>query len=178
VETPDAVQRGRERQAELYGMPLAELFATVCDALELNQTRLAATIGVSAPMLSQLRGGTRVKIGNPAVLDRLRALQQLAERATAGELSAAELEAGVSEVAGGVPAFTATGRTGPFVPDARSSVRVVQDLLRAVASGGEVLAAATAVESASPALAEVLRVYGAGRTEEALAHWQRIGPRL
>ncbi len=68
----------REQQRALYGAPLAELGATVQSSLGLTQGRLADALGLSAPMLSQLMSGQRVKIGNPAVVHRLQRLLDLA----------------------------------------------------------------------------------------------------
>lgn len=71
----------REKQTELYGEPLTDIAGRITSAFNLTQTRLAAVLGLSAPMLSQLISGHRVKIGNPAVLGRLQALNDLAPQA-------------------------------------------------------------------------------------------------
>lgn len=89
------------QQRELYGEPLRDLADRVMGALGLTQGRLAQTLGLSAPMLSQLLSGRRTKIGNPAVVQRLYALLELVDEApglTAQEL-AARIEA-VHEVQG------------------------------------------------------------------------------
>lgn len=177
MEATEVAQRGRERQAELYGAPLGELFSRVAGSLGLSDARLARTLGISAPMLSQLRSGARVKIGNPSAVDRLRALERIAAQVAEEGLDPAGVEDALARVAVQQVDFTRAPATSGVVgvPDARASVRVVQELLRAVASAQELLAAADAVEGGSPALAEVLRVYGAGRTESAVDHWQRLG---
>ena len=73
----------RELQRELYGAPLGEVGADVMKALGLTQgQRLAQALGLSAPMLSQLMSGQRVKIGNPAVVHRLQSLVTLAQGAS------------------------------------------------------------------------------------------------
>jgi len=46
-------------------------------------------------------------------------------------------------------------------------------VLRAVASATEILQAAELLEAQHAELAEVLRVYGAGRSDEAVAHYER-----
>ena len=57
-------------------------------------------------------------------------------------------------------------------PSARAVVREIQDLFRAVASADEIQRAAGAIAGESPALAELLLAYGAGRTADALAHYE------
>ncbi|CAN7349365.1 helix-turn-helix domain-containing protein [Knoellia sp. LjRoot47] len=85
-----------EQQRALYGAPLSELGATVREALGLTQGRLAEVLGLSAPMLSQLLSGQRVKIGNPAVVHRLQLLLDLS--ADASELSNEELGARLAAI--------------------------------------------------------------------------------
>lgn len=68
-----------EQQRALYGMPLAERFGYVMDKYALSQRSLAAVLGLSAPMLSQLISGKRIKIGNPAVNGRLMILEAHAD---------------------------------------------------------------------------------------------------
>ncbi|GAA3106458.1 transcriptional regulator with XRE-family HTH domain [Kribbella aluminosa] len=68
-----------KQQVELYGEPLGEVVRRVTAALGLTQGGLAQVIGLSAPMLSQLVSAQRVKIGNPAVVSRLRAVSELAD---------------------------------------------------------------------------------------------------
>lgn len=71
----------REQQRALYGAPLADLMGQAMAQLGLNQSQLAQALGLSAPMLSQLKSAQRVKISNPIVVDRLRALLELGARA-------------------------------------------------------------------------------------------------
>ena len=66
-------EANREKQRELYGAPLADIAARITSGLGLTQGRLAAVMGVSAPMLSQLLSGHRTKLGNPAAVTRLAA---------------------------------------------------------------------------------------------------------
>lgn len=85
----EATARARELQRSWYGEPLGALFRRLIDDLGLNQARLAAVLGLSAPMLSQLMSGQRAKIGNPAVVQRVQALQELASQVADGSVSAA-----------------------------------------------------------------------------------------
>lgn len=55
----------------------------------------------------------------------------------------------------------------------RFIVRAIQDLLREVASTDEIQHAAAAIQTESPALAELLLVYGTGRTADALTHYEQ-----
>jgi len=82
---PQTVDAGRRQQAQLYGEPLGDLGRRLMSAFGITQGRLAEVLGLSAPMLSQLMSGQRVKIGNPAVVGRLQALLDLADRAASAE---------------------------------------------------------------------------------------------
>ncbi|HZX05472.1 MAG TPA: DNA-binding protein, partial [Kribbella sp.] len=63
--------------------------------------------------------------------------------------------------------------TAPPDVVARTVVREIQDLFRAVASADEIQRAAAAAAEASPAVAELLLAYGTGRTADALAHYEQ-----
>lgn len=52
-------------------------------------------------------------------------------------------------------------------------VRMIQDLFREVASAREIERAAELISAESPRLAELLMIYGTGRTDDAVAHFQR-----
>ncbi|GAA4953472.1 hypothetical protein GCM10023238_19920 [Streptomyces heliomycini] len=84
----EATARARELQRNWYGEPLGALFRRLIDDLGLNQARLAGVLGLSAPMLSQLMSGQRAKIGNPAVVQRVQLLQDLAGQVADGSVSA------------------------------------------------------------------------------------------
>ncbi len=58
-------------------------------------------------------------------------------------------------------------------PPSRAVVREIQDLLRSIASAAEIQRAAGKVADDSPGLAEFLLAYGAGRTDDAVAHYER-----
>lgn len=66
----------RDQQRALYGMPLSERFGAVMQAYGVSQRALAGVLGLSAPMLSQLISAQRIKIGNPAVYERLVMLEE------------------------------------------------------------------------------------------------------
>lgn len=167
----------RELQRGWYGEPLGDLFRRLIADLGLNQARLAAVLGLSAPMLSQLMSGQRAKIGNPAVVQRLQSLQELAAQVADGRTGAMEAAARMAEIresAGssvlGTTTHSASGEPGEA--SARQVVRGIQTVLRSVASASEIERAAHALAPAHPQLAEFLRVYGAGRTGDALAHYE------
>ncbi|MGW5354530.1 DNA-binding protein [Streptomyces sp. NPDC004031] len=167
----------RELQRGWYGEPLGELFQRLIADLGLNQARLAAVLGLSAPMLSQLKSGQRAKIGNPAVVQRLQALQELAVQVTEGRTDAVEAAARMDEIRDAATAsvlsttHSALAARGPAAAP-REVVRGIQEVLRSVASAAEVEQAARSLAPLHPHLAEFLRVYGAGRTSEAVAHYE------
>jgi transcriptional regulator with XRE-family HTH domain len=177
----DAAARARERQRGWYGEPLGDLCRALMEQLGLNQARLAALLGLSAPMLSQLMSGHRAKIGNPAVVARLGALRELAAEAAAGRVPAEAAARAMEEIRGAAgPALAGTGSItlstgapeGGAPPPARRVVREIQSLLRSLGSAAELLAAADALADPHPELAEFLRVYGTGRTDDAVAHYE------
>jgi transcriptional regulator with XRE-family HTH domain len=173
----ETTARARELQRSWYGEPLGALFRRLIDDLGLNQARLAAVLGLSAPMLSQLMSGQRAKIGNPAVVQRVQALQALAVQAADGSVSAAEATARMDEIkrSQGGSVLTSgqpTGGTGSGAPTVRRVVREIQSLLRSVAAAGDIIDAANSLAATQPELAEFLRVYGAGRTADAVAHYE------
>ncbi|MEU8568957.1 DNA-binding protein [Streptomyces pathocidini] len=172
----EATARARELQRSWYGEPLGALFRRLIDDLGLNQARLAAVLGLSAPMLSQLMSGQRAKIGNPAVVQRVQALQELSGQVADGSVSAAEATSRMEEIkksSGGSMLSTNSQPTpSSGAPTVRRVVREIQSLLRSVASAGDIIEAADALAPTQPELAEFLRVYGAGRTAEAVAHYE------
>ncbi|MCP2336646.1 helix-turn-helix domain-containing protein [Actinomadura rupiterrae] len=188
--TQDAVERNRALQTEWYGEPLGDRFRRVLDRMGLSQSGLAGVLGLSAPMLSQLMSGQRAKISNPAVLHRLLAVEELA--AEADTVPPGELRARLDEIREESPTTTSTlraegqgratssGRGGGVMDVAwheaappESPARVLQALLREVASAAEIEAAAATIDVNFPEIAEVLRVYGNGRAADAEAHLKR-----
>ncbi|RZT19543.1 hypothetical protein EV649_2679 [Kribbella sp. VKM Ac-2569] len=192
-----------QQQVELYGEPLGEVVRRITGGLGLTQGGLAQVIGLSAPMLSQLVSAHRVKIGNPAVVSRLRAVSELTDLAVSGGIEPEHIAHELDGIRAATGAYTrpttaqlarsaapgqpTTGQTTdpparflrpttypgelPPSPSARSVVREIQDLFRAVASAEEIQQAAAAVDS--PAIAELLLAYGTGRTADALAHYEQ-----
>lgn len=158
-----------EQQRRLYGQPLGDLVRQVTGRLGVTQARVADILGLSPAMMSQLVGGHRVKIGNPQAVARLQTLLALADESPSlsGEAVARRLE----EIRASRPGLTTGQLTAAPAVDAAETVRRV---LRAVASGRELDAAARQIEEVSPELAEVLRVYGTGTPDEAARHLQAI----
>lgn len=131
-------------QTEMYGEPLGQRIGRLLVAYQLSQARLAAVLGLSPPMLSQLMSGQRAKISNPAVLGRLVRLEELA--------GTADRAAALAEVQGSRPALS-TSRLGTVPGPADPAVAA-----RALA--GTVPAEAlrrAATEVSDPALAALLR---------------------
>ncbi|RIK14490.1 MAG: DNA-binding protein [Acidobacteria bacterium] len=111
MSTPDP-EANRRTQTELYGAPVAELVGTVRAVTGLTQTALAKVLGLSAPMLSQLVSGQRIKISNPAAVARLEALLDLAHR---DDLDAGEREEEIARIAREQRTLTSQRRAS--VPD-------------------------------------------------------------
>ncbi|MFI6941540.1 helix-turn-helix domain-containing protein [Streptomyces sp. NPDC050418] len=177
AEQQEATARARELQRSWYGEPLGALFRRLIDDLGLNQARLAAVLGLSAPMLSQLMSGQRAKIGNPAVVQRVQLLQDLSGQVADGSVSASEAAERMEEIKknqGGAVLTTTTQARGAGVgaPTVKRVVREIQSLLRSVASAGEIIEAADTLAPTHPELAEFLKVYGAGRTADAVTHYE------
>ncbi|WP_415947734.1 helix-turn-helix domain-containing protein [Streptomyces sp. KLOTTS4A1] len=177
AEQQEATARARELQRSWYGEPLGALFRRLIDDLGLNQARLAAVLGLSAPMLSQLMSGQRAKIGNPAVVQRVQLLQELSGQVADGSVSASEAAERMEEIKKnqGGAVLTTSDRsrgTGVGAPTVKRVVREIQSVLRSVASAGEIIEAADTIATTHPELAEFLRVYGAGRTADAVTHYE------
>jgi len=159
---------GLVRQRQLYGEPVGDLVRRVIAALDLTQSAVSRVLGLSPAMLSQLMSGQRVKIGNPLALARLQGLLALAEEAPRLDRPAVERRLG--EISASRAQLTTSTSSGA-APDGGALVRGV---LRAVASGRELERAADALEAVSPAVAEVLRVYGTGSADDAARHLASI----
>ncbi|PJF01653.1 DNA-binding protein [Streptomyces carminius] len=173
----EATARARELQSQWYGEPLGTLFRRLIDDLGLNQARLATVLGLSAPMLSQLMSGQRAKIGNPAVVQRVQALQELAGEVSRGTVTAAEATRRMEEIrrtAGGNVLNTTNHGTSSSgqATTVKRVVREIQALLRSVADAADIIDAAGTLAPSHPELAEFLRVYGAGKTSDAVRHYE------
>jgi transcriptional regulator with XRE-family HTH domain len=143
---PHTVDAGRRQQALLYGEPLGELVRRLMAALDLTQGKLAEVLGLSAPMLSQLMSGQRVKIGNPAVVGRLQALIELSERAPS--LDRVSLATALEQIRVSTSPLTGTTSTN----DEEKALGA----LRQTETAASLAAAADAVRAEWPRLAELL----------------------
>lgn len=179
----------RASQAQLYGEPLSAVIESIGTSLGLTQGRIAKVLGLSAPMLSHLVSGRRVKIGNPMAHSRLLQLRALAADVAEGRLTSEQAETVLPQIAASNDSWTtshaladragaSSGGSGAdhggAPADDAAVVRAVQELFRGVADAADWLAAATAIEAEHPAIAEVLRTYGASRTSTAQEHWHRV----
>lgn len=136
MSTPDP-EANRRTQTELYGAPVADLVGTVRAATGLTQTALAKVLGLSAPMLSQLVSGHRIKISNPAAVARLEAMLDLAHR---DDLDAGERDAQIARIAREQRTLTSQRRAS--VPERHEVVAA----LVAAASAEELARVARAAE--------------------------------
>ncbi|WP_191277325.1 DNA-binding protein [Nocardioides flavus (ex Wang et al. 2016)] len=153
----------RQRQVELYGAAIGDVLDRVTGTLGLSQAAVARTIGVSAPMLSQLASGRRTTIGNPLAVQRLRALVELSDEVVSG-LAHSQVAPRLEEIRE-QDSTTLTGSTARTHAEPTTA-----ELLRAVASGQDLLRAADLLAADHPALAELLRVHGTGSADEVWAH--------
>ena len=154
----EAVRRNRELQRRFYGEPLGDRLRRLLGALDISQTVLAETLGVSSPMLSQLMSARRVKIGTPAVLGRLLLLEQRVLAGDAGHGPAAVerllAEVRASQPRSGPPT-PPTSPTSPTPPTPRAPDPY--GLLRTVAGPEELARAADTLDRGFPSLAGLLR---------------------
>lgn len=172
----DHAEANRAAQAQLYGEPLHTLIPRLRQELGLNQGEIADVIGISAAMLSQLVSGRRMKIGNPVASSRLQSLHAVVQAAAAGRIQRSEIPAALAQIREQSTPFESTGIDRAGDPSAttvvpRRVVAAIQELLRSVASAPEILDAALTLEHDHPGLAEVLRVYGTARTDDAVRHY-------
>lgn len=167
--TSDVIARNRAKQSELYGEPLGDMLARLMTTLRVTQARVARVLGVSAPMLSQLATGQRVKIGNPAALQRLQALREFAGGVAVGEKSLSECDEVLAEIGTRSGIFTQS-TSSPPAPAATS--RIVHQLMGSVASAADWERSAATVDN--PKIAEFLRTFGAGQPGECLEFLERV----
>ena len=167
-------ERNRALQREWYGESLGERFRRLIEVLGLSQSRLAAVLGLSAPMVSQLMSGHRAKIANPLVVTRLQAVQELAEQVVNRTVDPIEVPARLEQIRALAATTTTRSTAAAAAPSPHRVVREIQALLRALASADELIAASGMLAGAHPELAEFLRLYGAGRTDDALAHYEAV----
>ena len=169
----ETLARNLEAQRDLYGEPLGDTFRRILTTFELNQSQLASVIGLSAPMLSQLMAGHRVKIGNPAVLERVRGLEELAADDSARSHTPSQLAERLEGArATGHLARATTRFINRTTPT--DAVEIVRNTLREVASGRDLRQAAALLAPHYPSLAEFLLVYGTGDDADARAHYDAV----
>jgi transcriptional regulator with XRE-family HTH domain len=152
----DAVEDARSaasaRQTEIYGESWSDRLHRLMTAYRLSQAKLAAVIGLSAPMLSQLISGQRVKISNPAVYGRIVALEEASADPGFAGRSAGDIEALLARTAASQPVLSTRVSTAAVPPPGDGVV----DALAALAPPAALTAAADAVRGTAPALAGVL----------------------
>ena len=104
----------------------------------------------------------------------------LAGGSLVGGSSAGASSATGAPTAGGADKIANPGGppVGPTGLEPRTAVHTMQSMLRAVAGADELLAAVRTLQPTHPELAEFLRIYGAGRTSEAVQHYERIRSEL
>ena len=141
------------RQVDIYGLSWADRLGRLMATYRLSQAKLAAVIGLSPPMVSQLISGQRVKISNPAVYGRVVRLEELAQSPAVVGGTVTDIERVLADVTASAPMLTtvsvpARGMPGP--EDRELAVRY----LSGVGTPPELRAAAAAVPSTG--LASVL----------------------
>ena len=94
------------QQLQMYGENWADRFGRLLRGYRISQSRLAAVIGLSAPMISQLMTGARVKISNPAVYGRIVRLEELLASSAVSAQDVQELGRILDEVAASHPSLT------------------------------------------------------------------------
>lgn len=168
----ELVSRNIAAQRALYGEPLVDAFRRLMVAFDFTQGQLASTVGLSAPMLSQLMTAQRVKIGNPGVLQRLEALGELADEITGGRILPDAVATRLAQIPAVTGRLTRTEHaTAPATGE--DVVAAVRGLLRAVASGQELRDAVELLRSAHPGIADLVALYGLGAPADAVAHFER-----
>lgn len=148
---PDVAARNQSLQRQYYGEPVGVTVRRITAALGLNQGDLAALLGLSPPMLSQLASGQRAKIANPEILARLQQLTELAADPILGSISRDRLAARLRAI--GESTARATITTGNQDDDDARVARA----LRAVATSAQLQAAAALLDGDHPQLARLLR---------------------
>jgi transcriptional regulator of aromatic amino acid metabolism len=165
-----AVEANRAAQRELYGEPLGDVLGRCRAVLGLTQARLATVLGISAPMLSQVMSAHRIKIGNPSAVRRLQVMVEAVGEVERGALAVDAALLQIEAAGGSGEALTGTTRRA----SSHETAAAVQAMFRSVASATDHLAAADLLTASHPAVAELLRVYGAGSLDDAVAHLAAI----
>lgn len=147
-----------QQQQQLYGQAWAPRLRGLMERYAIPQSRLAAVVGLSAPMLSQLINAQRVKVSNPAVLARIVRLEELAEQRGGDQ---AALAAGLDEVAGSTPTLSTVQRVVPGAVAGREELLAALATypaaeLRAAAQAAQAMQAPPAMQPAPASLAALL----------------------
>lgn len=145
----DVVRRNLAKQREYYGELFGDRVRRVVVGFDISQAQLAATLGISAPMLSQVMSGRRQKLANPVVLARL----VLLERTLRESHGPAYLREALAEVG----AMSAAQAVLGAATDARPNI--LQGL-RECGTPEELIECAELVRPVSPGLAHLLRQAG------------------
>lgn len=148
----DIVSRNQALQQAWYGEPIGETVRRLTAALGLTQAQLADVVGLSAPMLSQLASGHRAKIANPAVVNRVQRVAEIAGDAELAQWPSAEIARRLQQV-------RASSATSTFTGTAADPTGI-QQALRSAASPADIEHAAQLLDASHPGLARFLRVYG------------------
>lgn len=151
-ETVDEIERNIAEQVDVYGEPLADVFARLTSGFSMTQAQLARTLGISAPMLSQLGSGRRIKIGNPAAMRRLEEVRDLLTEVERGTVASDRIPERLEQIQESVGGWTTTRHdASPSAGDA------VGEALRGAATAAELVDAADLLEPRHPRLAALLR---------------------
>ena len=149
------------QQLQMYGENWADRFGRLLRGYRISQSRLAGVIGLSAPMLSQLISGQRVKISNPAVYGRVvRLEEQLADQAVQSG-DPRELARVLDDVAASSPSLTTMTVRQTTQPGSAERIAAADDSLAAqlsaLASRDQLrVAARAAADAGAGALAGAL----------------------
>jgi predicted transcriptional regulator len=160
-----------EQQRRLYGAPIGTLVHEATARLGITQARVAAVLGLSPAMMSQLVGGHRVKIGNPQAVARLQQLLALADESAS--LSRDAVAERLEEIRSSHASLT-TGQLATPAADTAQTAETLRRVLHAVASGRELDQAARLLDDTAPGLAELIRAYGTGSPDDAARHLASI----
>ncbi len=155
-----------EQQLAIYGESWADRFGRLLTGFALSQSRLAAVIGLSAPMMSQLITGQRVKISNPAVYGRIVRLEELLATPAVRLGDREQVTRLLADVAASQPSLTTMNGTvdTSLTPAPDSALVARQQAIRWLTANttaaGRAAAAQAAAQAGDLVLAEVLRGTG------------------
>lgn len=153
------------QQLAIYGESWADRFGRLLAGFGVSQSRLAAVIGLSAPMMSQLITGQRVKISNPAVYGRIVRLEEMLSTPAVRQGDRDQVAQMMAEVAASQPSLTTMNapvagdtmnvRVGPTLTEPE----LVRRWLAAnTTAAGRFAAASAAAQAGDTVLADVLSV--------------------